>query len=444
MRKKRRKKGSGGQNRYHGLPLSPKQARSLVRSTAKFNIWSGAIRSGKTFSSTIRWLHFLADPPKGGEFVMVGRTRDSIARNVISPMQDPNIFGELADHVHYTSGAPFAMILGRKVYVLGASDSKAEKTIRGMTLAGAYVDEITILSEEFFTQLIGRLSVPKAQLFGTTNPDNPSHWLKKKFLDRIGPDQEAGQLHNWKSWFFRLTDNPTLTAAYRESIEAGFTGLFYKRFVLGQWVAAEGAVYDVFDPQHHVRDLDVMCQGHKNPIVKYLCIGLDYGTTNPTAAILLGLTQNGELYAVDEWCYAPSDRALRKTDAQLSEGLRDWIGKRHDDYNYDATEAPVVLDPAAASFHIQLRHDRVATVSADNDVLYGIRTVTSLLGSDKLFINPRCERLIEEFSGYTWDPQATSEGRDAVIKAHDHALDALRYAIVTTERRWDKYVHRSA
>ena len=182
-------------NALDNLPVSPKQARSIARANARVNLWHGSIRSGKTFASTLRWLTFLANPPRGGQLVMVGRTRDSVARNVIDPLQDPDIYGpQIADQVKYTSGAPFANILGHRVYVLGASDSKAEKTIRGLTLAGAYVDEATVLHEEFFTQLTGRMSVPKAQLFATTNPDSPSHWLKKKYIDKIGPDPAKGQL----------------------------------------------------------------------------------------------------------------------------------------------------------------------------------------------------------------------------------------------------------
>ena len=280
-------------NRVNGLPLSPKQARSMSRATARVNVWSGAIRSGKTFASSFRWLFFVATAPRGGELVMVGRTRDSLARNVIAPMQDASIFGPLADQVKYTSGAPFATIFGRRVYVMGASDSKAEKAIRGMTLAGAYVDEVTILSEEFFTQLLGRMSVPFAQCFVTTNPDNPQHWFKTKYLDNIGPGE--GQLNNWKAWYFALADNPSLTLGYRKSLEAEFSGLFYKRFILGLWVAAEGAVFDAWDPSLHIVNDEDMPE-----IVTYFGVGIDYGTTNPTSAILLGLGADDCLYAVDE------------------------------------------------------------------------------------------------------------------------------------------------
>lgn len=431
---------SDGLNLLNGLPLSPKQGRTLVRSTGRVNVWSGAIRSGKTWASSLRWFQFVINAPKGGELVMVGRTRDSLARNVIAPMQDPDIFGPLADFVKYTPGAPFALIFGKRVYVMGASDTKAEKAIRGMTLSGAYVDEVTILSEEFFTQLLGRMSVPQSQCFVTTNPDNPAHWFKVKFLDRIGPNREAGELYNWKAWYFTLQDNPSLTAAYKKSLESEFTGLFYKRFILGLWVAAEGAVYDMWDQNTHV-----VSDENLPEMLQYFAVGIDYGTTNPTTAILLGLGADDRLYAVDEWVYAPNSREMRKTDAQLSQGIREWLQQPHDrqqrEFDTDITDVPVIVDPAAASFRVQLMQDGVHTHPANNDVLYGIRTISALLSSDKLKISEKCKTLIQEIPGYTWDPKATAEGLDEVIKSADHALDGLRYAVVTSENRWRRHIH---
>lgn len=382
-----------------------------------------------TYASQLRWLGFLADPPKGGQFVMVGRTRDSLARNVLAPMQDPQIFGPYAKYVKYTHGAPLATIFDQRVHIMGASDSKAEKAIRGMTLAGAYGDEITIQSEEFFTQLLGRMNVDGAKGFFTTNPDSPAHWLKEKFLDRIG--DPVNPLEDWGRWTFQLDDNPVLSEKYKARIRNEFTGLFYKRFVLGQWVSAEGAVYDMWNPARNViRNADMP------RIIRHMAIGIDYGTTNPTAAILLGLGEDDRLYAVDEWGYVPGSKAVRKTDVELSAAVKEWIGYRHDEDHPDATEAPVVVDPAAASFRVQLYQDGVPTYAAENDVLYGIRTVSGLLSADRLRINERCTGLIKEIPGYSWDPKATKQGIDAVIKENDHFCDALRYSCVTTENRW--------
>src|SRR5690606_7474479 len=228
------------------LPLSPRQVESLRESTGRVSIWSGAIRSGKTVVSLLRWLIYVAGAPRGGQLVVVGRTRDSIARNVFAPLMDPSLCGPLADQVHYTSGAPTGRILDRTVYVLGASDSKAEKVLRGLTCVGAYVDEVTVVAEDFFVQLLGRMSVPGAQLFGTTNPDNPAHWLKRKYLDRLT------ELPDWRGFSFTLDDNPALTDEYKTAIRREYTGLWFRRFILGEWVAAEGAIYDMWNPAEHV------------------------------------------------------------------------------------------------------------------------------------------------------------------------------------------------
>lgn len=417
-------------NTYGNTPLSPKQIRTIALSQARVNVWSGAIRSGKTFASSIRWLTYLANPPKGGQFVMVGRTRDSIARNVIAPMQDPEVFGDLADHVKYTSGAPLANILGRRVYIMGASDSKAEKAIRGMTLAGAYIDEVTIQSHEFFSQLLGRMSVPGAQAFVTTNPDNPAHWFKTQYLDRIGT---PGGVNNWRSWYFKLEDNPSLTNSYKRSIASEYTGLFYKRFILGQWVAAEGAVYDSWDPAAHVVPHDEI-----PPITAYYGVGIDYGTTNATAATLFGMAADGCLYFLDEWVYKPTSKEVRRTDVELSDGIRQWLRSDHElrGVPLDPQRIQIIVDPAAASFRVQLAADGTPTIAGNNDVLNGIRTVSGLLSSGRLKVSSRCKNLISEFPGYTWDPKATDQGEDAVIKINDHSLDSARYATVTTETLW--------
>jgi PBSX family phage terminase large subunit len=406
-------------------PLSAKQLQSLRDSTGRVNLWEGSIRSGKTIASLLRWLIYVASAPTGGALVVIARTRDSAARNVFGPLQDSALFGPLAAQVRYTAGAPTAQILGRTVYVLGASDAKAEKVLRGLTVAGAYVDEATVIPEEFFTQLLGRMSVPGAQLFATTNPDNPAHWLKRKFLDRLA------QLPDWRRFHFTLHDNPSLTAAYVASISTEFTGLWFRRFILGEWVAAEGAIYDMWDPDRHVRrwaDLPRM--------ERLLGLGLDYGTTNASAGLLLGLGDS-RLWLVDEWRYDPSQSQVRLTDAQLSQSLRDWLVQPHLPYPSTLTPEWVPLDPAAASFRVQLMADGVSgLVNADNDVAYGIPLVASLLGSGQLLVSDRCHGWIGEVAGYSWDPKQTAKGHDAPLKVADHSLDAGRYAVATTESLW--------
>lgn len=412
--------------------LSPKQLDYMRHSTASVNICDGSIRAGKTFVTLLRWLLYIARAPRGGELLMVGRTRDAVWRNLVLPMQDPSLFGPLAHAVVGNYGAPTVKVMGRTVHLIGASDAKAEKVIRGMTVAGSYVDEITVLSEEFFTQLLGRMSVPGAKLFGSTNPDNPAHWLKAKFLDRL-PD-----LPDWRHWRFTMDDNPSLTEEYRQAKRREFTGLWFRRFIEGEWVAADGAVYPMWDPDRHV-----IPWGELPRMERWLSVGMDYGTNNPTTALLLGLAPDHDahgyktrrrLYLVDEW---GTEKGHALDDVALSEQYRAWLAEPHHPHQPVAEPEYTVIDPSAASFKTRLYLDGTGNiVNADNDVEYGLKLTAGLLGAGNLLVSDRCRGFIREVTGYSWDEKAALEGKDKPVKVADHYLDGARYALTTTERIW--------
>ncbi|MEU6342207.1 PBSX family phage terminase large subunit [Streptomyces sp. NPDC046977] len=407
------------------VPLSHRQLDYIVNSNAFVNLSEGSIRSGKTFSSLLRWLVYVATAPRGGELAVVGRTRDSINRNVFGPLMDPSLFGSLAKHVHYTNGASTATILGRTIHILGASDAKAEKVLRGLTCAGAYIDELTVISEDFFQQLLGRCSVDGAQIFATTNPDSPAHWVRRRFLDRLG------KLEDWRVWHFQLDDNPALSEKVKNRYKRMYTGLWFRRFILGEWVAAEGAVFDMWDPARHV------VPWQRLPAMqRMLALGSDYGTTNASTGLLLGLGADRRLYLVDEWRHDPLHAQARLTDGQLSASLRDWMTEPHLPNGGPAWPEWVAVDPAAASFRLQLFRDGLTSHEADNDVLRGITMLATLLAEGQLLVSDRCEGFIREAPGYSWDPKATEEGKDKPLKMADHSLDGGRYAVATTEALW--------
>lgn len=396
--------------------LAPKQEQSIRESTARICCWSGSVRSGKTIGSLVRWLLYVRTAPRGGTLVIIGKTLDTVARNVFGPLQDPALFGPVARHIHYTRGAPTATILGRKVEVITANDARAEARLRGMTCAGAYVDEATLIPEGFWTQLLARLSVPGAQLFATTNPDGPGHWLRKKFLLR------AGEL-DLATWHFTLDDNPHLDPAYIAAIKAEYTGLWYRRFILGEWCMAEGAIFDMFDDRRHV------LYGPAPALAVTVAVGIDYGTANPTHATMLGLTRDGRLVVTREWRHDPKIALRGLTDAELSTAIRTWIGPDRPQW--------IAVDPSAASFKLQLYRDGLPNVvDADNAVADGIRVVASLFATGRLLIHESCTALLDEIPGYSWDDKAAERGDDRPVKADDHGCDSLRYAVATTEQVW--------
>jgi PBSX family phage terminase large subunit len=254
--------------------------------------------------------------------------------------------------------------------------------------------------------LLSRLRVPGAQLFATCNPEGPAHWLKKKFID----NKELDII----SWNFGLDDNPSLDNAYKENIKKEYSGMWYKRYILGEWAAAHGLIYDNFT------DDNIYEHPKNNPT--YRVVGIDYGTTNPTAAVMLAITPNAwpQICVEQEYYYDASIKGRSKTDQELVQDIKDWIGWK--------PITTIYVDPAAASLKLALRHADLPVVDAKNDVLVGIKTVSKFISNLNLIIHKSCRTLTDQIQSYSWDPKAADRGEDRPLKNADHICDALRYA----------------
>lgn len=415
-------------------PLVGKQLEAVRLSTARENIFEGAVRSSKTVCTIMQWLKFIRQGPEG-PLLMVGKTERTLKRNVIDPIQE--MVG--SKRCKFKAGAGEVDLLGRTIYVAGAHDESSADKIKGLTLAGAYGDELTTWPESFYDMLGTRLSVPGAQFFGTTNPAAPTHWLMKKYLkrarlhlDRDGlihrsDDPDALDMHRFS---FQLADNPTLTPDYIHNLSTKYTGLFYRRNVLGEWVLAEGSVYEKWNPDTHVVS--------ELPLIDtWLGIGLDYGATNPFAALAAGIGTGPDgirrVYFVSEYGYDSASAGRQLAPSQYSEAVRDWITNTHvPGQPSKGIPAPWVYVDPAADFDNQLYYDGLNNVAdADNSVLAGIQTVSSLIASDRLRVYKDCTGWIDEASGYSWDPKATERGQDKPLKVGDHYMDAGRYILHT-------------
>lgn len=389
------------------IELSPAQLFSLRKATSRLNVWCGAVRSGKSYVSLWAFVDMCHKAPPGN-LVIVGRTNDTIKRNIIDEVLNfPGI------KAYYYPGKRELHIEGRIVYCIGANDERSESKIRGPTFSGAYVDEATLIPEPFFKMLLSRLSRAGSYLIATTNPDSPFHWLKRDFLDRA--DELDIRIFN-----FKMSDNPSLTSEYIDALKKEYRGLWYRRFIDGEWCLAEGSVYDFFDETIHTFDIPPS-------YAKYYIVGVDYGTTNPCAFVLVGFNDEAptKIWVQKEYFYDSRKEGRQKTDSEYADDFFEFIA--------DYPVKHVYIDPSAASFKLELRR-RSASISlmdAKNDVIDGIRIVSLRLATGDLKISRSCKNLIQEFQSYVWDAKKAERGVDEPVKAHDHALDALRYALVT-------------
>jgi PBSX family phage terminase large subunit len=383
------------------MTTSIKQNKSFSEATHRYNIWVGSVRSGKTYSSIERFIYDLKYGPPG-DAMIIGVHRGSIQRNVLKHLYE--MLGFPCPHEKTQKDN----IYGRIVWFVGAPDVGAVSTIKGSTLALAYVDEVTDIPEAFWKMLESRMSVPGAKILATCNPDGPAHWLKKDYID----NKELDLIY----WNFNLDDNPSLNEAYKQQIKAAWTGLWYKRYILGEWALAAGAIYDTYDHDNEYT------APYENP--NYYIVGIDYGTTNATAAVLVGVSPNKwpQLHVEAEYYYDSAKSGRSKTDAELVRDIKDFVG-------YKCVSA-IYLDPSAASLKIALRQADLPVLDALNDVVPGIKTVGKFIAGKNLVIHKSCKTLREQIQSYAWCPKAADRGEDKPDKTKraDHSCDSLRYA----------------
>lgn len=393
-----------------GLPFS-----SVLDSTARINIWSGAVRSAKTVHSLIRWIEYVQEAPPNGQLIMVGKTEDTLQRNIFSVLELM-----LGSSFSYSKGNHTWRIGNRTGFSIGANDIQSEGKIRGLTSSGIYIDEITLIPQSFWNQALARLSVRGAKLFGTTNPDSPYHWLKIDFINR---EYELDLRH----FTWSIDANTMLDPEYVSSLKKEYRGLWYKRFIEGLWVMAEGAIYDFFNESEHC-SLDL-------PVADWKFASCDYGTSNATAVGLFGVSNNPKpnqprVWLEREYYHSGRDSGATKTDAQYVSEIKHWLeGENIREF---------ILDPSAASFRAALHNANIPTRDADNDVVNGIRTVSSLMHTGQFKIGSSCTNAVRNISGYMWDSKAQSRGEDKPLKVNDHMCDAIRYGLYTNFREKPK------
>jgi PBSX family phage terminase large subunit len=425
------------------FPFSPKSS-SFIKThpadDAFFTILTGAVRSGKTWTMIPKITGVKPIPTLGlkghiglndyevaGDRVFFGVSKDTIYNNVLNELF--NQVGTKNYTYNRQSGELWLRTVKkkwRKWSVVGAKDEGSEKYIRGRTVGLAYGDELTLIPKSFLDMMTSRMSPDGARIYGTTNPDSPYHYLNTEWLT----DQEKISEGLVKLITYQLTDNRSLTAKKIKQYQTMYKGVFYLRYICGLWVIAEGAIYkDSFDDANLYNNAN-RPQYLEHPTKHHqMYMPVDYGTGNPT--VFLHIIDDGETYWVDdEYYYDSRAVGVQKTDSQYVEDFKKYQGI------WKATGAQAIVDPSAASLKAEMTLQGIWHCDAENEVIDGIRSVSSLLGKKRIRIHERCVKLRAELATYAWDIKKQKIGEDAPIKQNDHAPDALRYFVQTKVPAW--------
>lgn len=413
MKEKAKKQG------FEFKPFSRKQKQVLTwwcpSSTVKDKdgiIADGAIRSGKTLCMSLSYVLWAMESFNQQNFGMAGKTIGSFRRNVLFWLKlmlksrGYQVVDHRSDNLIVVSKGDTQNFF----YIFGGKDERSQDLIQGITLAGMFFDEVALMPESFVNQATGRCSVTGSKFWFNCNPNSPRHWFKVNWIDKCD-EKRIIYLH------FTMDDNLSLSEQIKERYRSMYVGVFFKRYILGLWCVAEGLVYSMFDEEKHVSD------EHMSGALEYI-VSIDYGTVNPFSAGLWAFDgKNSQREA--ELYYNSREAGKRVDDEAYYKMLKELIG--------DRKISCIIIDPSAASFiEVIKKYGEYTVKKADNDVLDGIRVVTTMLNKGLLKIYKDCTSCINEFGLYCWDEE---KNNDTVIKENDHAMDDTRYYVYTFLRR---------
>jgi len=365
----------------------------------------GAVRSGKTLAMGLSFFLWAMTCFDGQKFGICGKTVEALRRNVLTEVMPwlEELGGSWKER--RSENLLILRLKGRenRFYIFGGFDEGSANLIQGITFAGVLLDEAALMPRSFVEQACARCSVTGSRLWFNCNPAGPGHWLYKTWI-------QGAEKRNCLRLTFTMEDNPSLTEKIRKRYENLYSGVFYRRFVLGQWVQAEGRVYDFFTEE--------MVKAAPKDCDKWY-ISCDYGTVNPTSMGLWGRC-GSVWYRVKEFYFDSRRQQRQMTDEEYAAALEKLAGGRE--------ITAVIVDPSAASFMEVLKRKGWRVKKAKNDVLSGIRLTSDCLKSGKIVICRGCEDCLREMDEYVWD---LGSGGDRVKKEHDHAMDDMRYFVST-------------
>lgn len=379
----------------------------------RINLLEGSVSSGKTWISLVLWGFWVATMPKDKPYLMCAKSITTLKRNCLMLLEE--LVG--SKNFTYSINAKEGNLFGRTVLFEGANDARSESKIRGLSLQGAYCDELTQFPEDFFTMLLSRLRIPGAKLIATTNPDRPTHWLKAEYIDR------KNEL-NFFDMKFLIDDNTTLDPDYIRDVKKEYTGVFYERFIKGNWVAAEGAIYKDFadDPKKYTLDA-------APDDIAFCTLGMDFGGNGSAHAIVCTGYSRGlkKIVAVGEYYRKEVISPL-----QLERDTVDFVRRCKSKYKItdmycDSAEQVLIkgIKGALAREKIPINVHN----ARKGAIIDRIRFTCLMMAAGRFFVAKNCKHLIEAFYGAVWDGKKLDDTRLDDGSVNIDSLDAFEYSI---------------
>lgn len=371
--------------------FSKKQEDFLLDDLHRINLLYGSVRSGKTWISLLKWSIWVGQQASDKQFLMVGKTITTLKRNCLVLLKEL-----IGDNITYSISQKKAIIFGRTVWLEGANDERSESKIRGMTLMGVYVDELTQIPQDFYLMALSRLSEKGAVFLATTNPDHPKHYVKTEIIDNDLLDKQVIK--------FLLDDNIFLDETYKENLKKEYTGVYYSRFINGDFVRAEGVVFLDFADNTEKYLID------KKDVPKDLrnfSAGFDIGgNLSNYALVASAVDRQNNVYVLKAKEILPQD--LRPADVENA--AKDFISSIEKEYGIRANNCYV--DDAYYTIINGLNDwryifDNAACIKSSMPLQDRPLMLSKLMAQGKFkLVRGECEPLIEQLQNAVYDPKS--------------------------------------
>lgn len=383
-------------------------------------IADGSIRSGKTLPMSVSFVLWAMERFNGEAFGLCGKTIGAFRRNVLRYMKQtlPPEGYRLTEYRNENKVVVSYAGRENEFYLFGGRDERSQDLVQGVTLAGALFDEVALMPESFVNQVVGRCSVDGAKLWFNCNPEYPAHWFRQEWILKHD-EKRLLYLH------FTMEDNLSLSDRIRERYRSYYTGVFYKRFILGLWTAAEGVIYQDFadDPEPFILDIA--------PHIVSASIGVDFGGTKSAHAfVCVGFTAGYKSIVVLDEYYHDNMKDGRLSPAQLDEAFVSFVREQKSKYQITGIYCDSAEQTLIQGFQIAALKAHIGAPICNaikGEINERIAFYNAIMSQKRFFVMRKCKAVIAALQEAVYADDQKDKRLDNGTTNVD-SLDALEYS----------------